>query len=50
VIGGGAAALRSYIVDASGSIKLRFVDDSELLNVHGYLKMAKNKVNQNKFA
>jgi plasmid segregation protein ParM len=49
VIGGGAAALRSYIVDASGPIKLRFVDDSELLNVHGYLKVAKSKMSQTAF-
>ncbi|WP_240420967.1 ParM/StbA family protein [Paenibacillus periandrae] len=49
VIGGGAAALRSYIVEAAGPIKLRFVDESELLNVNGYLKLAKNKVNYNQY-
>jgi plasmid segregation protein ParM len=49
VIGGGAAALKPYIIEAAGSIKLRFVEDSELLNVHGYLKMAKSKVSQNTF-
>lgn len=40
---GGAAALRSYIIEAAGPIKLRFVDESELLNVNGYLKLAKIK-------
>ncbi|SFL11437.1 plasmid segregation protein ParM [Paenibacillus sp. 1_12] len=50
VIGGGAAALRSYIVEAAGPIKLRFVDESELLNVNGYLKLAKNKINHNQYA
>jgi plasmid segregation protein ParM len=50
VIGGGAAALKSYIVEAAGPIKLRFMDESELLNVHGYLKLAKSKANQNTFA
>ncbi|OXM85155.1 ParM/StbA family protein [Paenibacillus rigui] len=49
VIGGGAAALRPYIVEAAGQMKLRFMDESELLNVHGYLKLAKSKVNQNTF-
>jgi plasmid segregation protein ParM len=44
VLGGGAAALKSYIIEAAGSIRLRFVEDSELLNVHGYLKLAKNKM------
>lgn len=46
VIGGGASALKPYILDAAGSIKLRFVDDSELQNVYGYLKLAKSKYNQ----
>lgn len=46
VIGGGAAALKPYILEAAGSIKLRFASDSELLNVYGYLKLAKSKVNQ----
>ncbi|MDF2959452.1 MAG: ParM/StbA family protein [Paenibacillus sp.] len=49
VIGGGAAALRPYIVDAAGPIKLRFMDESEMLNVQGYLKLAKSKVNQTAF-
>lgn len=49
VIGGGAAALRPYIVEAAGQMKLRFMDESELLNVQGYLKLAKSKVNQNAF-
>lgn len=42
VIGGGATALRPYIEDSAGSIKLRFVDESEFQNVLGYLKMAKH--------
>ncbi|WP_135555575.1 ParM/StbA family protein [Paenibacillus cymbidii] len=46
VIGGGASALKPYILDAAGPIKLRFVDDSELQNVYGYLKLAKSKYNQ----
>lgn len=46
VIGGGAAALKPYIIEASGSIRLRFVEDSELQNVYGYLKLAKSKSNQ----
>lgn len=46
VIGGGAAALKPYILEASGSIRLRFVEDSELQNVYGYLKLAKSKSNQ----
>jgi len=45
VLGGGATALKPYIVDAAGAIRLRFVEDSELLNVNGYLKLAKNKLN-----
>ncbi|WEK53498.1 MAG: ParM/StbA family protein [Candidatus Cohnella colombiensis] len=43
VLGGGAAALKTYIVEAADNMRLRFVDDSELQNVYGYLKMAKNK-------
>ncbi|WP_127588616.1 ParM/StbA family protein [Paenibacillus koleovorans] len=46
VIGGGAAALKPYILDAAGTIKLRFVEESELQNVYGYLKLAKSKANQ----
>lgn len=46
VLGGGASALRSYIVEEAGSMRLRFEEDSELLNVHGYLKLAKNKAGQ----
>lgn len=49
VVGGGAAALRPYIIEAAGPMKLRFMDESELLNVQGYLKLAKSKVNQNAF-
>jgi plasmid segregation protein ParM len=46
VIGGGAAALKPYIQDAAGAMKLRFTNDSEYLNVHGYLKVAKSRLNQ----
>ena len=46
VIGGGAAALRPYLIQAAGDVKLRFVDNSELQNVHGYLKLAKQRLNQ----
>ncbi|MEF2967582.1 ParM/StbA family protein [Paenibacillus sp. M1] len=46
VLGGGASALRSYIVEAAGDMRLRFEEDSELLNVHGYLKLAKSKAGQ----
>lgn len=41
VVGGGAVALKSYLLEAAGGIKLRFVEQSELQNVYGYLKMAK---------
>ena len=43
VIGGGAAALKPYLQAAAGSLKLRFADESELLNVYGYYKLAKSK-------
>jgi plasmid segregation protein ParM len=46
VLGGGATALKPYIIELSNSMRLRFVEDSDLQNVYGYLKMAKNKVNQ----
>ncbi|BFT75426.1 hypothetical protein [Paenibacillus sp. P36] len=46
VIGGGASALRPYIQEAAGSLKLRFANDSEFLNMHGYLKVAKSRLNQ----
>ncbi|UFJ40339.1 ParM/StbA family protein [Brevibacillus humidisoli] len=46
VIGGGAAALEPYIKEAAGTVKLRFVEDSELQNVYGYLKLAKSKMSQ----
>jgi plasmid segregation protein ParM len=49
VIGGGATALKPYILDLAKSMKLRFASDSELQNVYGYLKLAKNKVNQNAY-
>ncbi|TVY08701.1 ParM/StbA family protein [Paenibacillus cremeus] len=50
VIGGGAAALKPYLIEAAGPIKLRFVSDSELQNVLGYLKVAKSRMNQGAFA
>jgi plasmid segregation protein ParM len=46
VLGGGAAALKPYILDAAENMRLRFVEDSELQNVYGYLKLARNKTNQ----
>ncbi|MBP3966300.1 ParM/StbA family protein [Paenibacillus sp. DLE-14] len=46
VLGGGASALREYINEEAGSVRLRFVNDSEFQNVYGYLKLAKNKTNQ----
>ncbi|WP_219835321.1 ParM/StbA family protein [Paenibacillus sp. R14(2021)] len=46
VLGGGASALRSYLIEAAGSVRLRFVEDSEFQNVYGYLKLAKNKQSQ----
>jgi plasmid segregation protein ParM len=46
VLGGGATALKPYIIELSNSMRLRFVEDSDLQNVYGYLKMAKSKVNQ----
>lgn len=50
VIGGGAAALKPYLLEAAGPIKLRFVQDSELQNVFGYLKVAKSRVSQSALA
>jgi plasmid segregation protein ParM len=47
VIGGGAAALKPYILEAAGSMRLRFASDSEFLNMYGYLKVAKSRMNQN---
>lgn len=46
VIGGGATALKPYLLEAAGSIRLRFVEDSELQNMYGYLKLAKSKSSQ----
>ncbi|BBH22663.1 hypothetical protein Back11_40080 [Paenibacillus baekrokdamisoli] len=46
VLGGGASALKSYINDAAGPVRLRFVEESDLQNVYGYLKLARNKMNQ----
>jgi plasmid segregation protein ParM len=46
VLGGGASALKTYINEAAGPVKLRFVDESDLQNVYGYLKLARNKMNQ----
>ncbi len=47
VLGGGAAALKPHILEAAENMRLRFVDDSELQNVFGYLKLARNKTSQN---
>jgi plasmid segregation protein ParM len=46
VVGGGAAALKPYLIEAAGSMRLRFTDESELQNVLGYLKLAKHRINQ----
>jgi plasmid segregation protein ParM len=46
VLGGGATALKPYLLTAAGAIRLRFVDDSEFQNVFGYLKLARHRVNQ----
>lgn len=46
VIGGGAAALRPYILEEAGSMRLRFVEESEFQNVFGYLKIAKSRLGQ----
>lgn len=46
VLGGGAAALKPYIIEAAESMRLRFVENSELQNVYGYLKLAKHRMNQ----
>jgi plasmid segregation protein ParM len=47
VIGGGAEALKPYILKEAGSMRLRFVDQSELQNVFGYLKIAKSQTTNN---
>ncbi|MDQ0890991.1 plasmid segregation protein ParM [Paenibacillus sp. V4I9] len=46
VIGGGATALKPYIQEAAGSLKLRFANESEYLNMYGYLKVAKSRLSQ----
>ncbi|MBB6735016.1 ParM/StbA family protein [Cohnella zeiphila] len=46
VLGGGAAALKPYLLEAADTMRLRFVDNSEFQNVLGYLKLARNKMNQ----
>jgi plasmid segregation protein ParM len=43
VIGGGGAALKPYILEAAGPMTLRFVNDSEVQNVYGYLKIARER-------
>ncbi len=43
VLGGGAIALQPYITEAAGPMTLRFVQESELQNVYGYLKLARKK-------
>lgn len=49
VIGGGALALRPYILEEAGAMRLRFVENSEFLNVCGYLKIAKSRTEQTAF-
>lgn len=44
VLGGGADALKPYLLEAAGQMRLRFVENSELQNVYGYLKIAKNRM------
>jgi len=44
VVGGGAEALKPYLQDAAGPIRLRFVEDSELQNVYGYLKLVRSRL------
>jgi plasmid segregation protein ParM len=46
VIGGGGSALKPYILNEAGSMTLRFVDDSELQNVYGYLKVARSQLSK----
>ncbi|KIL39437.1 hypothetical protein SD70_19860 [Gordoniibacillus kamchatkensis] len=46
VLGGGAAALKPYLQEAAGSMRLRFVNDSELQNMYGYLKVARSRTSQ----
>lgn len=45
VVGGGAAALKPYIVELAGTMRLRFVEESDQQNVNGYLKIARSRVN-----
>lgn len=46
VLGGGATALKPYLLEAAGPIRLRFAEESELQNVYGYLKLARHRMNQ----
>lgn len=46
VVGGGAAALQPYLVEAAGPMRLRFVEDPELQNVLGYLKLARHRASR----
>jgi len=48
VVGGGASALKPYLLEAAsaGSMRLRFAEESELQNVYGYLKLARHRLNQ----
>jgi plasmid segregation protein ParM len=48
VLGGGALALKPYLIEAAGPMKLRFVQDSELANMYGYLKIARSRYNQSR--
>ena len=46
VVGGGATALQPYLVEAAGSMRLRFTEEADLQNVYGYLKLARHRMNQ----
>jgi len=45
VVGGGAEALKPYLQEVAGPMRLRFVEDSELQNVYGYLKLVRSRMN-----
>lgn len=46
VVGGGAAALQPYLLEAAGSMRLRFTEEAELQNVYGYLKLARHRASR----
>ncbi len=49
VLGGGAIALKPYILESAGPMKVRFIADSELANMYGYLKLARMRFNPSRF-